>query len=80
MKNNVLKYYIAAFYFCSVFAMFAQTPGTENGETGDGALEDAGLTDTTPMPIDDYIWILALIGLVFVYMKFRAIQNKKTNS
>jgi hypothetical protein len=78
MKNNLVKY-IAAFYFCSIFAMFAQTPGTENGQpTGDGSLEDTGVTDTTPMPIDDYAGILALAGLIFVYTKFRAI--KKVNS
>jgi hypothetical protein len=34
--------------------------------------------DTTPgAPIDDYVWVLAVIGLIFVFMKFRAIQNKK---
>jgi len=75
MKNNVLKYYIVAFYLCSTFVMFAQ-PGTD--DTGSG-LEGDG--DTTPAaPIDDYIWVLALIGLVFVFMKFRSIQNRKINS
>jgi hypothetical protein len=74
MKNNLLKYYIAAFYLCSTFVMFAADPGTGGG------IED-GPEDTTPAaPIDDYVWILALIGLVFVFVKFRAIQNKKVNS
>jgi len=74
MKNNLLKYYIAAFYLCSTFVMFAQ-PGTDNGT---GTLEDNGASDVTPAaPIDDYVWVLALIGLVFVFMKFREIQNKK---
>lgn len=74
MKNNLLKYYIAAFYLCSTFAMFAD-PGT--GSDGD-PLENG---DTAaPMPIDDYVWVLALIGLVFVFMKFRSIQKKKINS
>jgi hypothetical protein len=72
MKKNLLKYYIVAFYLCSTFVMFAQTdPGTGGGVENDGS------TDTTPMPIDDYVWILALIGLIFVFMKFRAMQNKK---
>ncbi len=75
MKNNLLKYYIAAFYLCSTFAMFAQDPGTGGGVENDGS------TDTTPAaPIDDYVWVLALIGLVFVFIKFRAIQNKKIKS
>jgi hypothetical protein len=30
----------------------------------------------TPAPIDDYIWVLALIGLVFVFIKLKDIQNK----
>ena len=80
MKNNVLKYYITAAYLCSTFVMFAQ-PGTGNGTAGDGALEDTGANDVTPgAPIDDYVWVLALVGLVFVFMKFRAIQNKKLKS
>lgn len=75
MKNNLLKYYIAGFYLCSVFMMSAQ-PGAQNG---DNTLEAD--TDTTPAtPIDDYIWVLAAIGLVFVFMKYRAMQNRKVNS
>jgi hypothetical protein len=34
--------------------------------------------DTTPgASIDDYVWVLALIGLAFVILKFRAIYNSK---
>lgn len=72
MKNNLLKYYIAAFYLCSTFVMFAQAPG----DTAPDGIETDG--DTTPTaPIDNYVWILALIGLFFVFMKLRTIQNKK---
>lgn len=72
MKNNLLKYYIAAFYLCSTFIMFAQDPGTGGG------IENDGTEDATPAaPIDDYVWVLALIGLVFVFLKFRAIQNRR---
>jgi len=74
MKNNLLKYYIAAFYLCSTFVMFAQDPGTGGG------IENDGSSDTTPAPIDDYVWVLAVIGLVFIFLKFRAIQKKKINS
>lgn len=75
MKNNLLKYYITAFYLCSTFVMFAQDPGTGGGVDNDGT------GDTTPAaPIDDYVWVLALVGLVFVSLKFRVIQNKKIKS
>lgn len=75
MENNLLKYYIATFYLCSTFVMLAQDPGTGGG------VENDGTTDTTPAaPIDDYVWVLALIGLVFVFLKFRAIQNKKVKN
>jgi hypothetical protein len=77
MKNNVLKYYIAAFYLCSTFILFAQ-PGDGNGGTGDGALE--GADAPAAAPIDNYVWVLALVGLMFVFMKLRAIQNKKMHS
>jgi hypothetical protein len=75
MKKNLIKYYIVAFYLCSTFVMFAQTdPGTGGGVENDGS------SDTTPMPIDDYAWVLALVGLLIVFMKFRAIQKNKINS
>ena len=78
MKNNLLKYYIVAFYFCSTFMMFAQDPGSGSN---DGGIDDSGMADTSPgAPIDDYVWLLALVGLVFVFVKFRSIQNKKINS
>lgn len=74
MKNNLLKYYIAAFYLCSTFVMIAQ-PGADNGTD---TLEDTGASDTTPAaPIDDYILLLALIGIILAFVRFRAIQLKK---
>jgi hypothetical protein len=72
MKNNLTKYYVATFYLCSTAVLFAQ-PGSD--DTG-GTLE----TPDATAPIDNYIWILALGGLIFVFMKFRAIQRKKINS
>jgi hypothetical protein len=72
MKNRLLKYYIVAVYLCSTVVLFAQ-PGTT--DTG-GTLEDTS-GDTTPAPIDNYVWVLALIGLIFVFMKFRAIQKSR---
>jgi hypothetical protein len=69
MKNNLLKYYIAAFYLCSTFAVFAQPTADDTT----GTLESGD----TPAPIDDYIWVLAVIGLIFVFMKYRAIQKNR---
>jgi hypothetical protein len=42
------------------------------GQTDPGDDPDAPIT-----PIDDYIWVLALVGLIFGFMKFRAYKNKK---
>ncbi len=68
MKNTFSKYYFALFYLGSTFVMFAQ-PGTED--------DSGNLEDTDPLPIDNYIWVLALIALVFVFMKIRAIQKNR---
>lgn len=44
------------------------------------AQEDPGEDpNATPAPIDHYVWVLALVGLVFVFIKFKAIQNKRVN-
>ena len=69
MKNKILKYYIAAVFFCSTMVMFAQ-PGDD---IPGGGLEGGD----PPAPIDDYVWVLAVVGLFFVFMKFRAIYNNK---
>ncbi|HQE33461.1 MAG TPA: hypothetical protein PLZ71_06610 [Flavobacterium alvei] len=69
MKNNLLKYYITAFYLCSTFVMFAQPTADDTT----GTLESGD----TPAPIDDYVWVLALIGLFFIFMKFKAMLNNK---
>jgi hypothetical protein len=71
MKNNLLKFYIVAVYLCSTFVLFAQ-PGTT--DTG-GTLENA---DTPPAPIDENLWMLALTGLIFVFLRLKAIQVKKS--
>lgn len=70
MKNNSLKFYIPAIYFYSTIVLFAQ-PGDTNDT---GSLEG---TDAPAAPIDNYIWVLALIALVLVFLQFRAIRNKK---
>ncbi|NDP26127.1 MAG: hypothetical protein GZ087_01685 [Flavobacterium sp.] len=31
--------------------------------------------DTVTAPIDNYVWVLALIGLVFVFLRFKVLRN-----
>ncbi len=70
MKNNLVKYYIVAVYLCSTFVLFAAGPGTDDGT---GTLE----TPDPPAPIDNYVILLAIVGILFTFMRFRAIQAKK---
>lgn len=69
MKNKILNYYITAVFFCSTMVLFAQPGDGSNGDPLEGP--DPGA------PIDDYVWVLAIVGLFFVFMKFRAIYNNK---
>ena len=72
MKNNLMKYYIATAYLCSTFIIFAQ-PGDGNGTPG-----DLDTPDPDPgAPIDNYVILLAVVGILFAFMRFRAIQAKK---
>ncbi len=76
MKNNLVKYYIVASYLCTTFVMSAQSdPGTD--AIGGGTVETDGMTDVPGAPVGDYVWLLALVGLVFVYMKFKAMQKSE---
>lgn len=69
MKNNVLKYYIAAFYLCATFVTFAQPGDNDNGSNLEGS--------DPPASIDDYVWLLAVVGLAFVFLKFRAMYKQR---
>lgn len=64
MKNKFLKYYVVAIYLCSTIITFAQ-PGTDDNG---GGLE----TNDPAAPIDDYVWLLSLIGLIYVFLRIRA--------
>jgi hypothetical protein len=70
MKNLLHKYYITFFCLCSNFVLFAE-PGDGN-DTND--LENV---DAVAAPINDYIWVLALAGLIFIFLKLKAAQNKE---
>jgi hypothetical protein len=68
MKNIVSKFYIVAAFLCSTAIMFA-APGDDSDDVGGMEGQD------NQLPISDYLWVLALVGLVFVYFKFRSIQK-----
>jgi hypothetical protein len=73
MKTNLIKFYIATFYFCSTYMMFAQ-PGSGSDN---GGIDDDGTYDVaTGAPIDDYVWIMTLLGLLFVFLKFRDVYKR----
>jgi hypothetical protein len=77
MKNNLVKFYITAFFLCCSLATFAQ-PGSGSDN---GGVDDNGSGDSTPAaPIDDSLWILLAIGLVFAFLRFRAIYKQVSNS
>ena len=42
-------------------------------------LPDAPVDEPPAAPIDDYVWVLALIGLAYVYLRIRAFA-KQSNS
>jgi hypothetical protein len=73
MKNNLLKYFIAVVFFCSTLTAFAQAGPSEGTEEG---IEDTS-GDTTGAPIDDYVWVLAAIGLIYVFLRVRAFAQQE---
>lgn len=41
--------------------------------------EEPGV-DPVAAPINDYLWILGIIGITLVFLKFRALQKQAYNS
>jgi hypothetical protein len=79
MKNKFFKYCIALFFLCSSTMLFAQ-PGSGSDN---GGVDGDGTGDTTPgepMPIDDYVGILAVIGMSYVLIKVKPNQKKQNPS
>jgi hypothetical protein len=68
MKNIVSKFYLIVAFLCSTAIIFAQ-PGDDSNDVG--GMEGAD----NQLPISDYLWVLAVVGLVFVYFKSRATQK-----
>ena len=66
MKSKFLKHYTAVAYFCSTVLLFAQNPPPPIDPP-----------DEDDLPIDDYLMLLALVGIIYVFMRLRAIQAKQ---
>ena len=72
MKNQFNKYSIALFCLCSNLVLFVE-PGIGN-DTND--LENV---DAPAAPINDYLWVLALAGLIFIFIKLKAHSRQFDN-
>jgi len=72
MKNNIKILYVIVFSLFSSLTAFAE-PGTEDTN---GNLEG---TDVVAAPIDNYVWILALLilGSIFAFYKVWKAQNQQ---
>lgn len=47
-------------------------------EPGDGTTtNDMENIDAVAAPINDYLWVLALAGLIFIFLKLKAAQNRE---
>jgi hypothetical protein len=47
-------------------------------EPGDGNdTNDLENIDAVAAPINDYLWVLALAGLILIFLKLKAAQSKK---
>lgn len=67
MKKFKLNTILLLMLVMNSIATFAQEPG-DIGDPSD--------TNPTDAPISDYIWVVALLGLVYVFYKMNAKQTK----
>jgi len=66
MKKYTTIIFLFFFTFLFNTKVFADDP-VDNG---------AGY-DIPTAPIDDYVWVLAILGFIYIFMKLKSIQNKK---
>ena len=72
-KTEKMKKYITTVSFTKITVfVFMLFTTFINAQTDLPAAPD----DTTGAPIDDYVWVLALIGLAFVFFKLRSFKNQ----
>ena len=67
--KNIVFTFIAV--VLAPFVALAQDPppGDFGGDPADGNATDA--------PIDTYIWMLLMVGLVYVFYKYRSLKSKE---
>lgn len=69
MVNKTLVWVVVM--LLTIHSAFAQDDPT--------ALPDAP-DDTAATPIDGYVWVLALIGLLYVFLRFKALPKGNPSS
>jgi hypothetical protein len=72
-----MKKYITTFSFAKIIVLIITL--FSNVVSAQTDLPDAP-DDTTPAPIDDYVWFLAFLGLVFVFFRFKSLVKQTKNS
>ena len=77
MKNYLIKFYIVAIYLCSTVVLFAQDPGVDDGTT---SFESGSSDNTGTAPIGDYIWVLALLAIVYAFWKIVSFLENKSDA
>jgi amino acid transporter len=74
-KTEKMKKYITTVSFAKIAVfIFILFTSITNAQT---ALPDAPDDTTSGAPIDDYIIPLAIVGIILVFIRFKAIQAKK---
>ena len=68
MKSKLIYIISSVFLFLVSNNIFAQRDGGSRGVSDPGSDPDA-------LPIDDYIWVLVLIAVVFAIIKLKAFRK-----
>lgn len=71
MKKHITSIYTIIFTLLFSLASFAD-PG-DFGDTGD----PDPLDQPAAAPINDYLWVLVLVGLVYIFYKYQSYSKKQ---
>lgn len=72
MKKQLKIIYISFFLLCNNFLLLAQ-PDQEN------STDDLESADPDTVPITDYLWILVLVGLIYVFIRLQSLSKQKNS-
>jgi hypothetical protein len=70
LKTKVINIIVSIFIFLISNPIFAQRTDDSSGASDPGLDPDAA-------PIDDYIWVLALFGLIYGIIKLKSYTKNK---